>query len=304
MTVSASDRRVDIGLLLLRGAALFLALTFGWQKLSEYIALIRAGQSLSNAGLAPLIRMMGFPAPAFLAICAVLNESVGALFAAAGLLTRLAAAVGALGMAAAFYVSLRLGEDPLRAALYLVIFLGLAITGPGKYSVDCILQSQRKGKTNAPKPSSSDRKLGFCELNVPAKSQVSEFPFRSGIDIGFLVLRLGVGLSFVLLFALKQSEAAKTFADHPGISLLLITVSFAAFSVVCGLFTRYTASLAALLWAWALFTGLRSHQDRLVLPVRAAQLTILFAALAFIGPRKFSLDHLLSTRRPTNRSRR
>ena len=144
---NSAERRIDIGLLVMRAAALFLALTFGWQKVSGYIALLRAGQSLSTSGLAPLIRMMGLPAPAFLAVCAVLNESLGALFIACGFLTRLSAAVGALGMATAFYISMRLGEDPLRATLYFVIFFGLTITGPGRISIDHLLQSRLKGRS-------------------------------------------------------------------------------------------------------------------------------------------------------------
>jgi putative oxidoreductase len=135
-----SNRRIDAGLLVLRGASLFLALTFGRQKLLGYIELIRAGQPLASSGLAPLIRAMGLPFPGFLAVCAVLNESVGALFVACGFLTRLAAGVGAVGMAVAFYVSLRLGEEPLRAALYLVIFGVLVLTGPGRYSIDYLLR--------------------------------------------------------------------------------------------------------------------------------------------------------------------
>jgi putative oxidoreductase len=146
LNIIAADRRLDIGLLVLRGSGLFLALTFGRQKFSAYVALIHAGQSLSGTGLASLIRMMGLPAPALLAVCAVLNESVGALFIACGFLTRPAAAIGALGMAVAFYVSMRLGEEPVRAVLYFVIFLGLAITGPGRFSMDYVLQS--RGKAN------------------------------------------------------------------------------------------------------------------------------------------------------------
>jgi putative oxidoreductase len=144
LNIIAADRRLDIGLLVLRGSGLFLALTFGRQKFSAYVALIHAGQSLSGTGLAALIRMMGLPAPALLAVCAVVNESVGALFIACGFLTRPAAAIGALGMAVAFYVSMRLGEEPVRAVLYFVIFLGLAITGPGRFSMDYVLQSRRK----------------------------------------------------------------------------------------------------------------------------------------------------------------
>ena len=138
----ATRRRVDAGLLVLRGAALLLALTFGRQKLLGYVGLIQAGRPVLSSGLAPLIRMMGLPFPGLLGICAVLNESVGALFIVCGLLTRLSAGVGAVGMAVAFYISLRLQEDPLRAALYFLIFFGLAVTGPGRFSIDYALQSR------------------------------------------------------------------------------------------------------------------------------------------------------------------
>jgi putative oxidoreductase len=139
MTKLHSDRLNDIGLLVLRGAGLLLAFTFGLQKFFAYAALLRAGEPLSNAGLAPLIRIMGFPCPAFLAVCVVLNESLGALFIACGFFTRLAATLAVLGMSGAIFTSLRLGEEPLRAARYLVAFLTLAITGPGRFSVDHFL---------------------------------------------------------------------------------------------------------------------------------------------------------------------
>jgi uncharacterized membrane protein YphA (DoxX/SURF4 family) len=137
--------REDAALLLLRGAGLMLALTFGRQKVVGYIALIRAGQPLASSGLAPLIAALGLPAPGFLGVCAVLNESIGASLIAFGLLTRVAAAVGAVGMAVAFYVSVRLGEDQFRAALYLIIFAALAIAGPGRFSLDHLLW--RRGHT-------------------------------------------------------------------------------------------------------------------------------------------------------------
>jgi hypothetical protein len=38
-------------------------------------------------------------------------------------------------MAGALYVSVRLGEDWLRAALYLIIFISLTLTGPGEFSL-------------------------------------------------------------------------------------------------------------------------------------------------------------------------
>lgn len=131
--------RADLGLLVLRGAALLLALTFGRQKTLAYWQLIQAGHSLASSGLAPLIRAMGLPAPGFLGVCAVLNESLGALLIAGGFFTRLAAAVGAVGMGVAFYVSVRLGEEPVRALLYLIVFAGLVVAGPGRFSIDRLL---------------------------------------------------------------------------------------------------------------------------------------------------------------------
>lgn len=141
---SSAAFSVDLGLLLLRGAALFLALTFGRQKVTTYVELMRVGGPLASSGLTPLIRAMGLPLPGLLGICAVLNESIGAMLIACGFLTRLCAAVGAVGMAVAFYVSLRLGEEPLRAWLYLIVFGTLTVAGPGRFSIDYLMWKQRR----------------------------------------------------------------------------------------------------------------------------------------------------------------
>jgi uncharacterized membrane protein YphA (DoxX/SURF4 family) len=131
-----SRTSVDIGLLILRFSGLFLLLTFGWQKLSGLVQLIHARESLSSAGLAPLIRDAGISAPALGYVYVTLSESTLILLIALGLFTRLSAACVALGMACAFYFSLRVGEEPLRAALYLLLFGALALTGPGRFSLD------------------------------------------------------------------------------------------------------------------------------------------------------------------------
>src|SRR5262249_865618 len=55
-------------------------------------------------------------------------------------LTRFAAASLALGMVGALYTSVRLDEDWLRAALYLIIFVGLTFTSAGKFSIDRMLK--------------------------------------------------------------------------------------------------------------------------------------------------------------------
>ena len=133
----------DAGLLVLRGAALFLLLTFGRQKAMQFLSFLRSGQPFGSFGFTQFLRGLGFPAPGFLAICAVLNETVVAFLISLGLLCRVCAAIAAFGMAVALLVSLRLGEEPFRAQLYCVAFGVLLITGPGRFSLDHYLKSSR-----------------------------------------------------------------------------------------------------------------------------------------------------------------
>jgi uncharacterized membrane protein YphA (DoxX/SURF4 family) len=134
--------------LILREAGSLLAATFGLQKIGWYWTAFHAGKSLSAIGLAPLIARMGFPIPVVLALWITFNESIGALLIGCGFLTRILAASAALGMAGALYTSVRLDEDWLRAALYLIVFVALALIGPGKFSVDYLIKS----KIAAPAP--------------------------------------------------------------------------------------------------------------------------------------------------------
>jgi uncharacterized membrane protein YphA (DoxX/SURF4 family) len=46
-------------------------------------------------------------------------------------------------MAGALYTSVRLDEDWLRAALYLIVFIALIFTGAGKFSVDDLLKRKK-----------------------------------------------------------------------------------------------------------------------------------------------------------------
>lgn len=131
---------IDTELLLLRTAGFLLAFTFGIQKIGWYATAFHAGKPLSSIGLAPLIAHVGFPLPIILALWIMLNESIGAFLVGIGFLTRFAAASAALGMVGALYTSVRLGEDWLRAALYLIIFVGLSFTGAGKFSIDRLLK--------------------------------------------------------------------------------------------------------------------------------------------------------------------
>lgn len=130
------DFSLHAGLLLLRGAALFLALTFGLQKFRGMLAFHSTGQPWSSWGFAMFLRAMGFPAPVLLSFCVVFNEWILALAVAAGFFTRFCSACVAVHMAIAFYVSTKLVEEPMRAALYFLIFMTLAIAGPGNFSID------------------------------------------------------------------------------------------------------------------------------------------------------------------------
>ena len=121
---------IDTGLLLLRAAGFLLAFTFGVQKIGWYVTAFHAGKPFSSIGLAPLIAHVGFPLPVILALWITLNESIGAFLIGIGFLSRFAAVSVALGMIGALYASVRLEEDWLRAALYLIIFIGLTSPAP------------------------------------------------------------------------------------------------------------------------------------------------------------------------------
>jgi uncharacterized membrane protein YphA (DoxX/SURF4 family) len=121
--------------------------SFGIQKIGWYIAAFHSDKALSSVGLAPLIAHTGFPAPVILALWVTFNESIGALLIGCGLFTRVLAISAALGMAGALYTSVLLGEDWLRAALYLIVFLALSLTGAGKYSIDRALQIRKSSRS-------------------------------------------------------------------------------------------------------------------------------------------------------------
>ena len=101
------------------------------------------GKILNIFWIGAVDREDGFPIPVALALWITFNESIGAFLVACGFLTRLAAASLALGMAGAFYTSVRLGEDWLRATLYLLIFSALSVSGPGKFSLSHLLKSKK-----------------------------------------------------------------------------------------------------------------------------------------------------------------
>jgi putative oxidoreductase len=199
-----SHRQVDWGLLLLRSAGLLVFASAGWEKLHGLLVGIQAGKPLASVGLAPLIAKMGFPLPVLCALYVVANESLGAILISVGLFTRVAAFFAAMSMSAAFYTSLRMGWEPLRAFIYLFIFAALAVSGAGRFSLD------------------------FRYLKWK--------PVSSSDDAGLLILRAGLLAFFVLMFTLKSASATKSFAGGPAVILLSIAAILAVFvSCVCDL---------------------------------------------------------------------
>lgn len=117
-----------------------------------------------------------------------------------------------------------------------------------------------------------------------------KFSLEPRMNAGLLLLRLGVGGSFVLLFTMKSSEAAKIFVEHPGQIWPLAGLSAAALLVTCGAATRLAATCASLAWTLALYSGLEAHEPWYALPVRSALYVILFATLTITGAGRFSVD--------------
>lgn len=142
------DRGRNLALLLLRLAGLYLALGHGWGK----VASLAAGTSRFPDALAE----MGFPMAVAFAWAAALSEFLGGLLIAAGLFTRVSAALCAATMFVAAVVRhklltqilvssgllerseelLKRWGNPELATTYLLIFGALAFLGPGAWSLD------------------------------------------------------------------------------------------------------------------------------------------------------------------------
>src|SRR3984957_2310027 len=133
--VTAQTTGMDAGLLLLRiGAAASLLLMFGIPKIRDSMHAIQAVHPWS---FVEFNRRLGLPFPTLVAYCQTLNESVGALCVAAGLLFRIASATLTLGFAVATYCSVRVHESSwVLASGYCLMFATLVLTGPGKFSID------------------------------------------------------------------------------------------------------------------------------------------------------------------------
>jgi putative oxidoreductase len=142
-------RLLNSGLLALR-----LGIGFGLFWLHGRAKLVSASAYLLSArkwDFVNVVASLGFPAPFAFAAAAALAESVGALLLAVGLLTRPAGAAVAFTMTVAISLHLRGSQTPELALLYLLPAVSLALTGPGRYSLDSLWTAFRVREVDARK---------------------------------------------------------------------------------------------------------------------------------------------------------
>jgi putative oxidoreductase len=125
-----ADALSDTGLLLLRlFGGLALALGHGLGKIPP------------SEGFIGMVGGLGFPAPEVFAWASGLAEFGGGLLLAMGLLTRPASLIVAFNMAVAAF--LQHADDPFggkeKALLFLAIAVCFLLTGPGRFSLDALL---------------------------------------------------------------------------------------------------------------------------------------------------------------------
>jgi uncharacterized membrane protein YphA (DoxX/SURF4 family) len=139
----------DAGLLLLRaGAGLSLCILFGLPKLKDAAYYGHTGQW----AFGDFNRKAGLPAPVLVAYFQSLNESLGALFVACGLFTRYAAGSLFLSFVVAAYCSQRVGEEAwLMAGYFALMFATIALTGPGKLSIDFARNCRAAARASKPR---------------------------------------------------------------------------------------------------------------------------------------------------------
>lgn len=114
--------------------------------------------------------------------------------------------------------------------------------------------------------------------------------FDPQLDLGLLVLRLGLGTAVVLLFTMKQAEGGTEFlipVARAGLTTLLVAGTSL---VAVGVGTRWVAAYMAMIWALLLCAELYTGEPFYLFPVRAALFLILFTALAMAGAGRFSVD--------------
>src|SRR5579862_3423302 len=115
------------GLLVLRlGIAGLLASNHGLAKFAGLIGFLFGGKEWGFVGF---VGSIGFPLPAFFAVCAALAEFLGCVLLAAGLLTRYASAFLVVAVSVAVFFHLKSGGGFELAGVYLLTALSFVFSG-------------------------------------------------------------------------------------------------------------------------------------------------------------------------------
>lgn len=147
LLTTADSKMIDVGLLLLRaGVGLSLCLLFGLTKLKDAAHYLHTGQW----SFVDFNRKVGLPLPVVFAFLQTMNESFVALMVACGLWTRYAAASLLVGFTAAACCSLKMHEGAWLIAAYVALmFATIALTGPGRFSIDSLLTAKAEAKVSS-----------------------------------------------------------------------------------------------------------------------------------------------------------
>lgn len=133
----AGSRAAAWGVLGLRaGTGLLIFAIHGWHKLEGGVAFLRTGTPWR---LADEVAGMHFPAPLASAFVATAAQFVLGPLLAAGVFTRLSAAVLTTVLSGAVLQNLLAGRDPQLAALYTLVVAAFIFIGGGRFSVDARL---------------------------------------------------------------------------------------------------------------------------------------------------------------------
>jgi putative oxidoreductase len=135
---SASDAHAWGQFILRVSVGLMIFYIHGWHKLKGGIAHLREGTPWN---LAEEVAAMHLPAPIVLAFAATLVQLICSLFLVAGLLTRLNALLLTATLSIAILQNVLTRRDPQLPILYVLILLGIAFLGGGRFSLDAMILS-------------------------------------------------------------------------------------------------------------------------------------------------------------------
>lgn len=135
-------------------------------------------------------------------------------------------------------------------------------------------------------------------------------------DVGILVLRIGIGIAYTLIYGLPKIEGGSEFWTQIGSAMsnlgIYFTPSFWGFMaalsefgggilIILGLFTRTASAFLA----FTMFVAALHHlsiQDQWYNVIHPVKMISVFVALIFIGAGKYSIDFLIEKRKQSSSS--